>query len=37
MPIYFAVVGTDQRMFTAMVALGIFFSMTPTRKEACFL
>jgi NitT/TauT family transport system permease protein len=34
MPIYFAVVGTDQKMFTAMVALGIFFSMTQSIYQA---
>ncbi len=27
MPIYFILVGTDQKMFTAMVALGVFFTM----------
>ena len=34
MPIYFAIVGTDQKMFTAMVALGIFFSMTQSIYQA---
>jgi len=34
MPIYFALVGTDQRMFTSMVALGIFFSMTQSIYQA---
>jgi NitT/TauT family transport system permease protein len=34
MPIYFAVVGTDQKMFTSMVALGIFFSMTQSIYQA---
>jgi NitT/TauT family transport system permease protein len=34
MPIYFAVVGTDQRMFASMVALGIFFSMTQSIYQA---
>lgn len=34
MPIYFAVVGTDQKMFTSMVALGIFFSMTQSIYKA---
>ncbi|MEQ1825049.1 MAG: ABC transporter permease subunit [Pirellula sp.] len=34
MPIYFAVVGTDQKMFASMVALGIFFSMTQSIYQA---
>lgn len=34
MPIYFALVGTDQKMFTSMVALGIFFSMTQSIYQA---
>jgi len=34
MPIYFALVGTDQKMFTSMVALGIFFSMTQSIYKA---
>lgn len=34
MPIYFALVGTDQSMFTSMVALGIFFSMTQSIYQA---
>ena len=34
MPIYFAIVGTDQKMFTSMVALGIFFSMTQSIYQA---
>jgi NitT/TauT family transport system permease protein len=34
MPIYFAVVGTDQRMFASMVALGVFFSMTQAIYQA---
>jgi NitT/TauT family transport system permease protein len=34
MPIYFAVVGTDQKMFAAMVALGIFFTMTQSIYQA---
>jgi|688.fasta_scaffold22070_6 NitT/TauT family transport system permease protein len=34
MPIYFAVAGTDQRMFTSMVALGIFFSMAQSIYQA---
>lgn len=34
MPIYFALVGTDQKMFTSMVALGIFFSMTQAIYQA---
>jgi len=34
MPIYFALVGTDQKMFASMVALGIFFSMTQSIYQA---
>jgi NitT/TauT family transport system permease protein len=34
MPIYFAIAGTDQRMFTSMVALGIFFSMTQAIYQS---
>ena len=34
MPIYFAIAGTDQRMFTSMVALGIFFSMTQSIYQS---
>jgi NitT/TauT family transport system permease protein len=34
MPIYFAIAGTDQRMFTSMVALGIFFGMTQAIYQA---
>jgi NitT/TauT family transport system permease protein len=34
MPIYFALVGTDQKMFTSIVALGIFFSMSQSIYQA---
>jgi len=34
MPIYFAVAGTSQKMFTSMVALGIFFSMAQAIYQA---
>ena len=34
MPIYFILVGTDQRMFTAMVALGVFFTMAQSIYQA---
>ncbi|MFN7731352.1 MAG: ABC transporter permease [Pirellula sp.] len=34
MPIYFAIAGTDQKMFTSMVALGIFFSMAQSIYQA---
>jgi NitT/TauT family transport system permease protein len=34
MPIYFILVGTDQKMFTAMVALGIFFTMAQSIYQA---
>ncbi len=34
MPIYFAIAGTDQKMFTSMVALGIFFSMAQAIYQA---
>jgi NitT/TauT family transport system permease protein len=34
MPIYFAVAGTDQKMFTSMVGLGIFFSMAQAVYSA---
>jgi NitT/TauT family transport system permease protein len=34
MPIYFAIAGTDQRMFASMIALGIFFSMTQSIYQA---
>lgn len=34
MPIYFAIAGTDQKMFTSMVALGIFFSMAQAIYSA---
>lgn len=34
LPIYFVLVGTDQTMFTAMVALGIFFTMAQSVYQA---
>ena len=34
MPIYFILVGTDQKMFTAMVALGVFFTMAQSIFQA---
>jgi NitT/TauT family transport system permease protein len=34
LPIYFVLVGTDQTMFTAMVALGIFFTMAQSIYQA---
>ena len=34
MPIYFAMAGTDQKMFTSMVGLGIFFSMAQAVYSA---
>ncbi len=34
MPVYFVMVGTDQKMFTAMVALGIFFTMAQSVYQA---
>jgi NitT/TauT family transport system permease protein len=34
MPIYFILVGTDQKMFTAMVALGVFFTMAQSIYQA---
>jgi NitT/TauT family transport system permease protein len=34
MPIYFILVGTDQQMFTAMVALGVFFTMAQSIYQA---
>jgi NitT/TauT family transport system permease protein len=34
LPIYFVLVGTDQKMFTAMVALGVFFSMAQAVYQA---
>lgn len=34
LPIYFVLVGTDQKMFTAMVALGVFFTMSQSIYQA---
>lgn len=34
MPIYFVLVGTDQTMFTSMVALGVFFTMAQSVYQA---
>jgi NitT/TauT family transport system permease protein len=34
MPVYFVMVGTDQKMFASMVALGIFFSMAQSIYQA---
>jgi NitT/TauT family transport system permease protein len=34
MPIYFVLVGTDQTMFTVMVGLGVFFSMSQSIYSA---
>jgi NitT/TauT family transport system permease protein len=34
LPIYFVLVGTDQKMFTAMVALGVFFTMAQSIYQA---
>jgi NitT/TauT family transport system permease protein len=34
LPIYFVLVGTDQTMFTTMVALGVFFSMAASIYQA---
>ena len=34
MPIYFILVGTDQKMFTSMVALGVFFTMAQAIYQA---
>jgi NitT/TauT family transport system permease protein len=34
MSVYFAIVGTDQKMFTSMVALGIFFVMAQSIYQA---
>ena len=34
LPIYFVLVGTDQKMFTAMVALGVFFNMAQSIYQA---
>jgi NitT/TauT family transport system permease protein len=34
MPVYFVMVGTDQKMFASMVALGIFFSMAQSVYQA---
>ncbi len=34
LPIYFVLVGTDQTMFTTMVALGVFFTMAQSVYQA---
>lgn len=34
LPIYILLVGTDQSMFTAMIALGIFFTMTQSIYQS---
>lgn len=34
MPIYFILVGTDQKMFTSMVALGVFFTMAQSIYQS---
>lgn len=34
LPIYFVLVGTDQTMFTIMVALGVFFTMAQSIYQA---
>lgn len=34
MPIYFILVGTDQKMFTALVALGVFFTLAQSIYQA---